>query len=139
MAVLDIRWNPTPRELRQFAAIWFPAACAVAGGLIYVRAGSLWGAACSWAAGATCGVVGWFRPRAVRPLYLALVCLTYPIGWTLSHVLLALIYYGMFTPLGLLMRLGGRDPLQRQFDPEAASYWTPRPPAKDPKSYFRQF
>lgn len=139
MAVFDVQWNPSPRELRQFAGIWFAAACAVGGGLVYLRAGSLWGAVCLWACGAAVSAMGWIRPRAVRPLYVGLLCLTYPIGWAVSHVLLALIFFGMFTPVGLFMRLWGRDPLQRKFDPGAASYWTPRPPSRDPKSYFRQF
>lgn len=139
MAVLDIRWNPSARELRQFAVIWFPAACVVVGGAVYVRAGSLWGAVCAGACAVAVGALGWIRPQAVRPLYIALLCLTYPMGWAVSHVLLALVFYGMFTPLGLWMRLWGRDPLQRRFDPEAPSYWAPRPPAKEPKSYFRQF
>ncbi len=139
MAVLDIQWTPSPRELRQFAVIWFPAACAVVGSVVYLRAGALGAAACVWVFGAAVAVIGGARPRAVRPLYLALVCLTYPIGWAVSHILLALIFFAMFAPLGLFLRFLGRDPLQRRFDPEAESYWTPRPPARDPESYFRQF
>jgi hypothetical protein len=37
------------------------------------------------------------------------------------------------------MRALGRDPMQRQFEPEAATYWVEHDPATDPKRYFRQF
>ncbi len=139
MALLEIQWNPSPRELKQFAALWFPAACAVLGALVSLRGGSLWAAACIWGCGAAVSAIGLLRPQAIRPLYVGLLCLTYPIGWVVSHVLLALIFFGMFAPLGLFLRFWGRDPLQRSFDREAASYWTPRPLGRDPKSYFRQF
>ena len=57
-----------------------------------------------------------------------------------SHVVLALVYYLVFVPIGLLMRLFGYDPMKRGFDPEAATYWTARDPkASEPKRYFRQF
>ena len=38
--------------------------------------------------------------------------LAFPIGWTVSLVLLGLVYYGLFTPIGLVFRLVGRDALQ---------------------------
>jgi hypothetical protein len=63
----------------------------------------------------------------------------YPIGWVMSHVLLGIIYYGLFTPVGRLMRLFGYDPMERRFDGAAASYWVEREPIRDPSSYFRQF
>jgi len=44
--MLDINWNPSPRELRQFAGIWLPAFAAIAGTLIY-RSGGVWLAAVS--------------------------------------------------------------------------------------------
>ena len=39
--------------------------------------------------------------------------LAFPIGWTVSQVILLLMFYGLFTPIGLVFRLIGRDPLQR--------------------------
>ena len=38
--------------------------------------------------------------------------LAFPIGWTVSQVMLALMFFGLFTPIGLVFRLIGRDPLQ---------------------------
>jgi hypothetical protein len=52
---------------------------------------------------------------------------------------LAMVYYGIFTPIGLGLRLMGRDPLRRRFDPQARSYWVDRRAPADVKRYFRQF
>jgi Saxitoxin biosynthesis operon protein SxtJ len=45
-----------------------------------------------------------------------------------APVALALLYYGMFVPMGWLMRATGRDPLRLARDPAAASYWIERDP-----------
>jgi hypothetical protein len=63
----------------------------------------------------------------------------FPIGWVLSHVLLAIVYYGVFTPIGRVMRMRGRDPMQRRFDSQTESYWVPRNSEKSAQDYFRQF
>jgi hypothetical protein len=63
----------------------------------------------------------------------------FPIGWVVSHVMLALIYYGVMTPIGLVMRLLGRDPLKRKLDRSADTYWEPREPIANSKRYFQQF
>lgn len=137
MALLDINWNPKPRELRQFAVLWL-----VVFGLI--GAYSLWGrgslpaAAAFWVVAAA-GLVGYLRPGFLRPVYILWMALAWPIGWTISHLLLLSVYYLVLTPIGLLMRLFGNDPLQRRFDPSAKTYWTPHDPGADEARYFKQF
>jgi hypothetical protein len=55
-------------------------------------------------------------------------------------VVLALVYYGVLTPIGLVMKLFGYDPMKKRFDSGAATYWVKRPGEKTgPKRYFRQF
>ena len=63
----------------------------------------------------------------------------YPIGWIISHALLAMIYYLAITPIGVVMRLCGRDPLQRALDRSAKTYWTPHNVSEDTERYFQQF
>jgi hypothetical protein len=63
----------------------------------------------------------------------------YPIGWVVSHVLLGLIYFGLLTPVGWLMKLFGYDPMERRFDRAAASYWVERERQTDAGRYFKQF
>jgi hypothetical protein len=62
-----------------------------------------------------------------------------PIGWVISHVILAVIYYLVLTPIGLLLRAAGRDLLARRRDPTAESYWIDRGAKPEVERYFRQY
>ena len=57
----------------------------------------------------------------------------------MGYLLLVIIFYLIVTPLGLVMRMLGRDPMQRKFDRSAASYWIERPQHDETARYFRQF
>lgn len=58
----------------------------------------------------------------------------------ISPLVLGLIYLTSVAPVGLLMRMCGKDPLRRRFDPELRSYWIPRdPPGPQADSLPRQF
>jgi hypothetical protein len=55
-------------------------------------------------------------------------------------IVMRLLFFGVVTPIGLAMRLTGRDPLRRRHDPTATSYWiVRRPPGPSPVSMRRQF
>ena len=78
-------------------------------------------------------------PKANLPVYLGLALISFPIGFVLSHFIMGFLFFGRITPTGLVMRLIGRDPLNRKFEPDAESYWLDSRPARDNESYFRQF
>jgi hypothetical protein len=134
----DISFAPPPRTLRQFAGVWlvFFAVLAVSRGL---RDGLTPPALALAALALAVGPLGLWRPALVRPVYVAAAVLTFPLGWAASRLLLAALYYGVFTPLGLLLRLLGRDPLRLRPSPQQASYWTAKPAPPDVSRYFRQF
>jgi len=149
MAWLEINWHPDRRHLRRFGAA--SVAVFVAAGTWVFFSESLFGfalgegaakgtAAALWGLAAVCGILAAAWPIALHPLYLALSLIGLPIGWVVSHVVMAAIYYLVLTPTGLIMRLLGRDPLQRGFDPDAETYWTRRDARdEDAGRYFRQF
>jgi len=137
--MISINWRPSDRELRQFAGIWFPLFWAIVGGLIVLRGGSAAMAGAIFAAAAVVGAIGLLWPRMMRPIFVAWMCAAYPIGWLVSHVLLAAVFYLVLTPLGLVMRICGRDKLKLKFARQAETYWTRRRPAPPPSRYFRQF
>jgi len=56
-----------------------------------------------------------------------------------SHLMVAIVFYLLISPLGIVMRFAGRDELRRSFDDECESYWTPRKEPEDNERYFRQF
>jgi hypothetical protein len=62
------------------------------------------------------------------------------LGKVVSPIALGVLFYGVLTPVGLFMRLTGKDPLRQKRDPGAASYWLPRrPPGPPPNSMTNQF
>lgn len=57
-----------------------------------------------------------------------------------SPLVMALLFFTTVTPVALLMRLFGKDPLRLKFDRDAKSYWIERvPPGPSPESMRRQF
>ena len=57
-----------------------------------------------------------------------------------SPVALGILFFGVVTPTGLLMRLFGKDPLHLRPDKNAASYWIVRtPPGPTAESFKNQF
>ena len=137
MALLEIQWNPSPRELRVFAALQAVFFLIVATALH--RRNVAWPvAAGTVGVSAVVAAVGLAAPKAVRPIYIAWMAAVTPIGWIVSHALMAAVYFGVVTPIGLLMRLTGRDPMCRRLDRSAATYWTPRPLQAPASRYFRQ-
>jgi hypothetical protein len=84
------------------------------------------------------GVPGLIRPNAIRPVYLLAMALTAPIGHVVGLGLLAIVYYGVLTPVALAFRLAGRDGLGR-FRPAAKTYWIDRVPPNDVRLYLRQY
>lgn len=57
-----------------------------------------------------------------------------------SPLVLGLIFYGVFTPVAMVMRRFGRDTMCRSFDAAAPSYWVKRsPPGPSDDSYRNMF
>ena len=88
---------------------------------------------------AVIGLAGLVAPPVVRPVYVVWMALAFPIGWTVSHLMMAVVFYLVVTPIGIIMRMCGRDPMRRRIDRSAKSYWVRRPSTTNIKHYFRQF
>ncbi len=139
MALIEIKRDPTPREVRQFALLALPAFCLLLAGLSLVRFASWPAALLLTGAALVSAALGVLRPRWMRAVLIAWMWAAWPIGWVVSHLLMAIIYYLVIAPIGLIMRALGRDPLQRRLDRDATTYWTPREQEIDSDRYFRQF
>jgi hypothetical protein len=125
------------RNLRQFAALWILlfgglAARSWFGGAPTVRA------VIPLAAALAVGLPGLLRPALIRPLFEGAIILTRPIGAVISYLLLALLYFALFTPFAVIFKTIGRDALVRRRPPNRASYWRAKPHGPDIRSYFRQ-
>jgi hypothetical protein len=78
-------------------------------------------------------------PKGNKPLFLGLTVLTYPIGFVMSYVVLGILFFLVFAPIGALLRATGSDPMQRTLDGSTRSYWSTARPRRNKESYFRQF
>jgi hypothetical protein len=78
-------------------------------------------------------------PQRLRPLNRAWYALGMALGRIVNPVVLGVLYFALITPIALLMRLAGRDPLRLR--PRAATtYWIDRdPPGPAPRSLDKQY
>lgn len=78
-------------------------------------------------------------PMALLPLYRLWVKFAMGLAWFNTRLLLGMVFYLVMTPIGLIMRLLGKDPMTRKMDPEAKSYWIKKKPRQDLNHYEKQF
>jgi Saxitoxin biosynthesis operon protein SxtJ len=134
----DIQFNPPRKVLRQFAGLWLLFFGGFALWEILGRGRTGFGGFLALVA-VTIGPLGLFRPEWMRLIYVGWMVLAFPIGWTLSQIILMAMFFGLFTPLGLMFRLLRRDSLQRTRRSGLDSYWEPKPASTDLARYFKQF
>lgn len=137
MAMMEINWNPSRKELRQFGFLCL----AFFGGLAafnYHRGGLTLGVELLATAAVVGGVLGAVAPQLLKWIFVGWIVAVFPIGWTVSHLLLGAIFFLVLTPIGLLLKVMGHDPMNRSFDRAAKTYWTAHEQAPVAR-YFRQF
>jgi hypothetical protein len=133
----DIDFRPSDRKLRQFAGLWLGFFLVLAAWQAYRQHTAA--AAILAALALTVGPLGLVLPRLVQPIFVGWTVLAFPIGWVVSNTILALLYFGLFTPVALVFRLVGRDALALRRRAGAATYWTPKPRPADVSRYLRPF
>ncbi len=117
-----IRTSADRREIRKFA---LPIAIL----LLAVGLFALWrGKSFAWPLMGVSGFLvaaAYIVPVILRPFYIPWMLLAAGMGWLMTRVLLTLTFFIMITPIGLLMRLFGKDSLHRKFPGTGDSYWEP--------------
>lgn len=145
--MIEMNLKPDAKTLRQFGFIavgGFGFVAAIAHFDLLIFAAGL-GAAKPYVVNTFIGLAAYsgafalIFPKAVLPVYLGLTIATYPIGFVLSHVIMGTLFFGMLTPAGIIMKIIGRDPLERKIDKDAESYWIDCRPDRGKESYFRQY
>jgi hypothetical protein len=138
MRFCDISFKPTTRVLRQFAVAWL-----VFFNLLAVQQFFRYHHSCAALAlsaiGCCAGLFCLAYPRGVRWLYVAAMVVAFPVGWLVSRVALAMMFYLVFTPVAFIFRIAGRDALARRRKPGSVSYWSPKPAVTDLQRYFHLF
>lgn len=63
------------------------------------------------------------KPALLKPIYLILTKVSFVMNWIISRLVLFIIFYVLFTPMGLIIRFFGADLLDRKIDKRKESYW----------------
>lgn len=128
--------QPTPKELRSFGLI--------VGGIFLVigiwpmiwrgEGARLW----ALSVGALLVPLGLLIPAVLAPVFKAWMKVGHVLGWINTRIILGILYYGLITPMGTVMRLFGWDAMRRVLVRDAQTYRVVRQPR--PRSHMtRQF
>jgi len=122
---------------RSFGLVFAAVAVAVAG-LSAWRGGWVWPYAL--AAAAAFGGLALVAPRALAPLNKAWLRFGLLLHRIVNPLVMGLMFFLVIAPMGLVMRLGGKDFLRLRFDRAARTYWISRqPPGPAPETMRNQF
>ena len=77
-------------------------------------------------AGALSLISALFFQPVIKPVYILMMKAAHILGWINTRILLAFIYYIVLTPIGLTMRVFGKDILDQKIEPHKTDYWVKR-------------
>jgi hypothetical protein len=112
--------DTSPKKIRDFGVTFFVVFAIIGGILLYK--GRSFGYAC-FGLSVIFLVLGRWAPRWLKPLHKAWMTLALVLGFFTSRFILCILYYCVLTPIGVIMRLFGKDILDQRWDEEAPSYW----------------
>ena len=61
-------------------------------------------------------------PQTLSRIYRGWMLVGHYLGWVNTRLILGIVFYAVFTPLGLIMRLLGKDPMNLKFEPSSSTY-----------------
>lgn len=128
--------KPDPKAVRNFG-LMFTVILTVLSGLLYYRGRSTYPLFLGLAV--LFGAPALIYPAVLTPIFVQWMRFARGLAWVNTRVILVLMFYLIVTPLGLVLRLFGFDPLKEKIKPDLESYWEEKSLAKDPERYKRQF
>lgn len=131
--------DSTRKEIRTWslviAAILFVVAC-----IQYLVWGHVRTATVFWALCAFFLLFGLVMPRALDPVYKVWLKFAAALAWVNTRLILGLMFYLVFAPIGLLLRVLRVDLIKRRWERDASTYWIRRPSKPfDPSRYEKQY
>ena len=76
--------------------------------------------------GVTLCILGIVIPFILKPIYWVWMIFATILGWIMTRVILSLLFYTIFTPIGLIPRVFGKQFLELRWDKSKGSYWNYR-------------
>ena len=71
-------------------------------------------------------ILGWIIPQALKYLHLVWMSFAVVMGYIMSRLILTLLYFMLFAPVGVVTRIVGKDLLKEKWDKNSDSYWIKR-------------
>jgi Kef-type K+ transport system membrane component KefB len=78
-----------------------------------------------WILAALLSLWGLVAPTTLRPVYRTWMRFGLLLSRITTPLILSLVFFLLFMPVGLVMRLFGKDPMRRRLRPDAKSYRVP--------------
>lgn len=132
-----VQWDPSKKELRKFGRAMLIGFAVIGLLVAWRRHGigtptlTLWNIGAALAVAAVVPVLGKFA-------YLVVYVATGIVGFVISRIVLTVIFFLLFTPLGFLLKLTGKDFLHSRRN-QAGTEWIAHPGVRDRKSFYHQF
>jgi hypothetical protein len=116
------RIDASREKVTSFGLLFGGLALAVAA-YVTIRGGASW----PWLGAALLLILaGTLAYPVLRPVYIGWMTFAYALGWINTRILLGVFFYLVLTPIGIFLRLAGKDLLDRRIDRRASSYWIRR-------------
>jgi len=113
----------SPKKLREFGLVVGGVLCALAGLLWWRGRGSY---PYFLIPGLILLITGTTLPRVLKPIHKVWMTLAILMGWVMTRVILSVLFYLAIAPIGLFLRLTGKDLLDQRLEPQKHSYWKVR-------------
>jgi hypothetical protein len=118
-------FSKSKKQLRHFGLVMAIAIAVLASVLLW-RGNTAW--QYLYAVAAVFFITGLTFPRVLAPVEWLWMKFARIMGIITTSIILSIAYYFVVTPIGIVMRIAGRDPLRRRFARRAKSYWMPVDP-----------
>ncbi|NQV83842.1 MAG: hypothetical protein HQ494_08490 [Rhodospirillales bacterium] len=83
---------------------------------------------------------GLVAPALLKPFNRAWFLFGLGLHKVVNPMVMGLLFFLTVTPIALILRIQGKDPLRRRFEPDATSYWIERtPPGPEAETMRQQF
>jgi len=121
MSTTTVNTNPDKQELRKFGLV-FATAMVLIFGLFFPwlldRPWPTW----PWIVAAVFVVPALLFPQVLKPVFQVWMKIGHALGWINSRIILGILFFLMFAPVALVLRLLGKDMLKQRLDASATSY-----------------
>jgi len=116
-----VNTNPDKQELRKFGLVFAGMFILIFGLLlpwIWDKSSPMW----PWIVAAVFVATALLVPMVLGPVYRLWMKIGHVLGWINTRITLGVMFFLIFAPVALLLRLLGKDMLRRRLDTSATTY-----------------